>query len=258
MVGSEPGPTQLMGKRSASQRARKAERRSKQQTQDGQSGGSGTDTAATSSSSAAVDTSSDSAVDHSTEARAVRMTKKRRAETRRSRARVGAIAVAIGVPVLVVFAFFSGVFEPQLGVEAANEGGVGIHVGQGRELPQDNRPPSSGVHYPSTARYAVSSQPVAVGNWLHNLEHGGVAVLYRCATSEECGAAASRVQTEVFDRATRGAYGQVKIVGTPYQDMDTPFTAVAWRRTLPLEEFDAEQILAFYERYKDRGPESAP
>jgi hypothetical protein len=40
--------------------------------------------------------------------------------------------------------------------------------------------------------------------------------------------------------------------------MDAAITAVAWGRVLELEEIDAEQILAFYDRYLDRGPERAP
>jgi hypothetical protein len=46
-------------------------------------------------------------------------------------------------------------------------------------------------------------------------------------------------------------------VGTPYQEMDSPFAAVAWGRILRLETLDAERILAFYDRYLDRGPENA-
>ncbi|MFV2063155.1 MAG: DUF3105 domain-containing protein [Chloroflexota bacterium] len=246
-----------MGKKSASQRARKAERRARQQEADAQPS-NGASTKSASADAAASSKSSAEAVDHSTSARGARMTKRRKSAVWRRRLRVSAIAIAIGVPALLLFAFIGGVFEPQLGVEAPNEGGVGAHVGQGRELSQDNRPPSSGLHYPSAASYSISAQPVPAGNWLHNLEHGGIVILYRCADQQECGEAASLVRGEVSSRASDGAFGQVKIVGTPYQDMDTPWTAVAWRRTLPLEEFDAEQLLAFYERYVDRGPERAP
>ncbi len=195
---------------------------------------------------------------HSTEARAARMRASRRADKRRWWLRRGTVGLGVGVPLVLVLAFSIGLFRPNLGVEASNEGGVGLHIAQGRGLSQDNRPPSSGPHYASSATYGVSTQPVPPGNWLHNLEHGGIVILYRCADADECQQSASRVRTEVANVARRGAFGEVKIVGTPYQDMDTPFTAVAWRRTLPLETFDAEQLLAFYDRYVDRGPEAAP
>ncbi len=194
-------------------------------------------------------------VAHSTEARAARMSSERRARRWKTRARNGIIAIGVGVPLITVLAFSSGLLEPHIGVEASNEGGVGRHVGQGRILNQRNRPPSSGIHYPSRARYSVSADPVPPGNWIHNLEHGGVVILYRCADGQECGEIAGQVRAQVSNVARNGAFGEVKIVGTPYQDMDTPFTVVSWRRTLPLESLDAEQILAFYDRYVDRGPE---
>ena len=196
-------------------------------------------------------------VEHSTEARAARMSAKRRAHKRKTRARATAISLVIGVPLAVGLAFFAGFFEPHIGVEASNEGGVGRHVAQGQDLPQRNRPPSSGLHYPTRSNYSVSSTAIAAGNWIHNLEHGGIAILFRCGGTQECSEIASQVRSEVGDVAAPGAYGEVKIVGSPYQDMDTPFAAVAWRRTLPLEFLDSEQLLAFYDRYVDRGPENA-
>ncbi|MFV2064658.1 MAG: DUF3105 domain-containing protein [Chloroflexota bacterium] len=239
-----------MAKKSAAQRSRKAERRAKRDAQDGQ--------ATTSATKASSGTGDDAPVDHSTEARSARLRKRKRSALWTARARAAAIAIAIGVPLVIGAAFISGFFEPQLGVAASNEGGVGRHVGQGRTLPQQNRPPSSGLHFPNSARYSVSPTPIDPGNWIHNLEHGGIVILYRCETQQECGDAASKVRSEVSSLAAPGRFSQVKIVGSPYQDMDTPFTAVAWRRTLPLESFDAEQLLAFYDRYVDRGPESAP
>jgi hypothetical protein len=199
-----------------------------------------------------------SPIAHSKEARAAKMRAKRRRGQWTSRLRRTAIGLGVGVPVLLVLAFTGGLFEPHLGVEASSEGGVGRHVSEGRDLPQRNRPPSSGIHYGSSSRYTVSATPIPPGNWIHNLEHGGVVILYRCDDQQACGEAASRVRTEVSDVARDGAFGQVKILGSPYQEIETPFTAVAWGRTLPLEEFDAEQLLAFYDRYVDRGPEQAP
>jgi hypothetical protein len=166
---------------------------------------------------------------------------------------VGAIAVAIGV-----FAVASGVGQPDLGVAARSEGGVNVHLEQGAPLPQTNRPPSSGPHYGGRATYGVTTTPVPAGNWLHAIEHGAIAVLFRCSDDAECGGIADRLRTEVWDRARDGAYGERKLVITPYDDMDTPVAAVAWGRVLELPGVDAEQILAFYDRYLDRGPERAP
>ena len=154
--------------------------------------------------------------------------------------------------------YLTGVALPQVGEAAPLEGGVGVHLEEGAALPQRNRPPSSGPHYATRAAYGVSATPVAPGEWIHALEHGGIAVLFRCADEASCSAIAARVDVEVYRRARPGAFGEAKVVGTPYQDMDTPFAAVAWGRILRLDALDAERILAFYDRYLDRGPENAP
>jgi hypothetical protein len=154
--------------------------------------------------------------------------------------------------------YLTGVALPQVGEAAPLEGGVGVHLEEGAALPQRNRPPSSGPHYATRAPYGVSATPVAPGEWIHALEHGGIAVLFKCADEASCSAIAVRVDSEVYRRARPGAFGEAKLVGTPYQDMDTPFAAVAWGRILRLDALDAERILAFYDRYLDRGPENAP
>jgi hypothetical protein len=98
---------------------------------------------------------------------------------------------------------------------------------------------------------------VPAGSWIHALEHGAIAVLFKCADATECAATADRLRSEVYERSRNGAFGERKLVITPYQEMDSPIAAVAWGRILELQEIDAEQILAFYERYLDRGPERA-
>jgi hypothetical protein len=153
--------------------------------------------------------------------------------------------------------YVTGAALPAVGEAAPLEGGVGVHLEEGAALPQRNRPPSSGPHYAARAPYGVSASPVPPGNWIHALEHGGIAVLFRCADEASCSAIAARVDAEVYRRARPGAFGEAKLVGTPYQEMDTPFAAVAWGRILRLETLDAERILAFYDRYLDRGPENA-
>ena len=64
----------------------------------------------------------------------------------------------------------------QVPLEQAN------HVDEGAPLTYRNRPPSSGVHYgtlPQASDYRMYDQPLTPGRWVHMLEHGAVAVLYR-------------------------------------------------------------------------------
>ena len=161
---------------------------------------------------------------------------------------VGAIAV-----VLVI----SGAFEPDIGTSQLNEGGVGAHIPDTAELTQKNRPPSSGPHYAARASYGLATEPVKPGNWVHALEHGGVVVLYKCADPTECSAKGIEIRSAVYDRVKAGRFGERKMVITPYQEMDAPITAVAWGRILAQETLNADQVIAFYNRYVDKGPENA-
>ena len=68
---------------------------------------------------------------------------------------------------------------------------------------------------------------------------------------------ASEIERTVYTPARVGRFGERKLVATPYQDLATPFAAVAWGRIYELDTLDEAQILAFYDRYLDRGPENA-
>lgn len=180
----------------------------------------------------------------------------RRAQRRRSALRLGVVAGGT-LAVFGLFAVASGVGQPNVGVAAPNEGGVGVHIPADAALTQRNRPPSSGPHYASKAAYGVFANPVPAGSWVHALEHGGIAVLFKCADPAECATTSNRIRSEVYDRSRNGAFGERKLVITPYQEMDSAIAVVAWGRILELRGIDAEQILAFYDRYLDRGPERA-
>ena len=158
---------------------------------------------------------------------------------------------------IVAFAVASGVGQPDVGEAAPLEGGIGQHLPEGATLPQRNRPPSSGPHDAGRAVYGSFSSPIAPGAWIHALEHGGIAVLFKCGTQAECDSTARQLGDEVYANARDGAFGERKLVVTPYQDMDSRVVAVAWGRVLTLDHVDAAQILAFYDRYLDRGPERA-
>jgi hypothetical protein len=55
------------------------------------------------------------------------------------------------------------------------------HVDQGTVIDWPMNPPTSGTHYPQPAAWATT-YPFAVmrGNYVHNEEHGGIAMLYNC------------------------------------------------------------------------------
>ena len=176
---------------------------------------------------------------------------------RRGRALRWAVGAAAAAGVLAVVLVVAGFGLPEYGRSVPSEGGVGVHIEPGTPLPQRNRPPTSGPHYGSRASYGVSAEPVDPGAWVHALEHGAIVVAFRCDAADECAAIADEVERTVYQPARVGRFDERKIVGTPYQEMDSPFAVLAWGRILELDALDAAQVLAFYDRYLDRGPENA-
>jgi hypothetical protein len=122
---------------------------------------------------------------------------------------------------------------------------TGSHVQEGAPLSYRNRPPSSGVHYgpvPQASDYRLYDQPLSPGRWVHMLEHGAVAVLYR---PDLCDDACRTELAAVWDAAPRSNLVGVKhVVITPYQDMDHTVAVVAWGFMDEMDQVDRERILA--------------
>lgn len=185
---------------------------------------------------------------------------RRQIQAARRRRRLRSLAlrglVVTGVSAFIVlFALAAGIGQPDIGRAAGIEGSA-AHVPEGQPLPQRNRPPSSGPHYGARAPYGVSSSPIEPGYWIHALEHGGIVILFRCDSAEACATTARQIDEQVYARARDGRFGERKLVITPYQEIDYPIVAVAWGRVLELDGIDPVQLLAFYDRYVDRGPEN--
>ena len=179
----------------------------------------------------------------------------RQARRRRALVRWG-LAAAAAIGVLAVVLLTSDFGRPDIGRAVALEGGG--HVAEGAALPQRNRPPTSGPHYAARGAYAISPTPVEPGHWLHVLEHGGIVVLFKCGEEAECTTTADTIRRDVSPGAKAGRFGERKLAASPYQEMESPVAVLAWGRILELPEVDATQILAFYDRYLDRGPENVP
>ena len=112
----------------------------------------------------------------------------------------------------------------------------------------NSNPPSSGAHYPTTARlgfYDVD-EPVADGHIIHNLEHGQIWIAYSTEVSEE-----------VRKQLKKLAKGKVIVV--PREANEYDISAVAWGRVDSFNisdgELDSERIRDFVKRYQNKGPE---
>lgn len=128
-------------------------------------------------------------------------------------------------------------------------------------------PPTSGNHYeaPILAQFYGPNEEKAPGGWVHNLEHGYVALLYRCpggaAGAEGCPSQAEIDQMRAwFDQAPppHVAACPKKVLVARFDDMDTRFGLVAWGRAYLFDEFELDTALLFAQQWieHDAAPEN--
>jgi hypothetical protein len=165
----------------------------------------------------------------------------------------------IGSLIVLAIAVFVGLLWLVLGSKETIGRNVPLegqnHVDEGSVISYQSNPPASGPHYPVTAPYGVSEQTIPPGYWVHNLEHGGIVVLYNCA--EPCPDTVAQLREAFVNLPRSRAFNRVKLVATPYPGMSSKIAYAAWGKVQELDEFDYDQLLRFYNAYVDKGPEQA-
>jgi hypothetical protein len=118
-------------------------------------------------------------------------------------------------------------------------------------------PPASGNHYnqpgvlgPIPPRVYKPEDKVGPSNWIHNLEHGGLVILYR---NDSPGATAAGLQAFRDYSATFPASptckiprGQLSPVIARFDDMPHAYAALVWDRVFYLDTWDADLVTKFY------------
>jgi hypothetical protein len=150
------------------------------------------------------------------------------------------------------------------GQPVADEGRT--HVDPSTSPTYNSYPPASGPHYSATGiapvpwqTIANSSAPLVEGQYIHNLEHGGMAILYNCPTGADCTTLQNSLENYVRNLApAEPAFNEVKVVLTPYsRGMTTHKVAlVAWDYIEFLDVYDQATITQFYENHVNKGPEN--
>lgn len=163
---------------------------------------------------------------------------------------------SVGAFVSVVIAVVSWVVlsgSAQVGRRMPDEGQQ--HVPAGTPVRYGHEPPTSGPHWPRPAPWGEYEQEVPPELWVHNLEHGGIVILYRCDTS--CPELVRQLR-EVYATFPKSKYGHVKLLITPYRKLKTRLAVLAWTWIDEVETFDRERLLRFYRAHVDQGPEDVP
>ncbi|MEO5884170.1 MAG: DUF3105 domain-containing protein [Candidatus Limnocylindrales bacterium] len=137
------------------------------------------------------------------------------------------------------------------------------HIGNGARNTFTYCPPASGKHFNGTATGPVSARVygpddgVNPQGWIHNLEHGGMVILYR-GNSEGASAAGQTAMRAFFDRYPPSpvcgfaAGTNVGPVFARFDDMAWPFAALVWGRVLPLQSLDEAAIMGFDSTYGEK------
>lgn len=108
--------------------------------------------------------------------------------------------------------------------------------------------PAGGSHHLCWAPWGISTTPVGDEHWVHNLEHGGVAFLYRCTT--DCSAEVAQLTDYVSTLPVGTA------VMSPEPMLNHRFTVVAWGYRLETDCLDLAVFEAFYVEHQGHGPEA--
>ena len=110
-----------------------------------------------------------------------------------------------------------------------------------------DRPPAGGPHNYCWTDWTVHDEVVLDDNWVHNLEHGGVVLLYNCPDGcPEDVAAMATLATSLGDY----------VVMTEDPEMDSRFAMTAWFYRLKTDCFDEARAAQFYADHVSQGPEA--
>ena len=136
------------------------------------------------------------------------------------------------------------------------------HVQTGDKVTYPVCPPASGKHVnrvgfgPLEPQVYGPDDASLPNGWIHNLEHGGLVLLYSCdkGACEADGIQALRDAAAGFpDSAVCGLPpGVVGPVVARFEQMPTKYAALVWDRVLYLDTLDTAQIYEFYTRYGER------
>lgn len=137
------------------------------------------------------------------------------------------------------------------------------HIDPSKTATYKSYPPSSGPHYNAQGIGPVSwgtIGPLQEGQYIHNLEHGGVAILYNCPSGTDCTTLKNQLANYVNNLAPmEPTFNEVKLVMSPYaRGMQKKVALVAWDYIEFLDGYDQAAITQFYENHVDQGPEHIP
>ena len=203
--------------------------------------------------------------------RAAQIRKQLDAERRRTNIIIAVFAVLIigGAGVLYLL-----VNPPQFGPRAAVTTGKAVgaiqtipdegrnHVARPARVTYKRQPPSSGNHYTDQLAprpWGNVQTELLPEEYIHNLEHGGVVLVYQCSGSgsgSDCDAKFQATQALVDGLPKDPTFNEVKFLATPYQGMTPKAALLAWDHEWDFTNVpNLNDAKTFYNQFIDKGPE---
>jgi hypothetical protein len=126
------------------------------------------------------------------------------------------------------------------------------HVTDEEDLVWDTNPPQSGPHDASWERQRGEHvDPVNRKNWIHNLEHGWIVLLYNCP--DGCDEGLQVLRDVVAQRP------DARVLLTPDPLLDPPrFAAVSWTWIYETDAPELNTFLCFVDQHEGHAPENIP
>lgn len=190
-----------------------------------------------------------------------------RAKRRRSVVIGAVVVLALGAGAVLLLLWRSaptstfhvdGVINRAVGDRLSTEKGVHINPPQKGHWRTD--PPSSGEHYSqffmAPAAWGYHDDTLPPEDWVHNLEHGGIGILYNCPSG--CAKDQAAIRHFVAGAPAEDKTNEVKLIATRYAVPDHRFALVAWGWRLYLDAWDPKVAERFYEAHADQAPELVP
>jgi len=197
--------------------------------------------------------------------------RRQRAKDRRNLLLIGAALAVAGIAIFLTAAFlnhqspggsghlaFKAYTGNLPGIQMPDEG-TATHIDPSTTWSYKNYPPTSGPHFsaPDGPASWQTDAPMREGTFIHNMEHGGIVIVYDCASGSACTTLKNQLDNYVQNLVPADPqFNEYKMVMTPYaRGMTHKVGLLAWHYVEWLDGYDQAAITRFYEAHVDQGPE---
>lgn len=134
------------------------------------------------------------------------------------------------------------------------------HVLPPARVTYNHDPPTSGCHYnlgfgTAPILNGAYDRPIQDEYWVHNLEHGYVAVLYNCPSGCPTQFNQLRQWYRGLPPDPTGAVAYARVIIIPDPTLPVPFAAEYWDWYYPIPVFNISEVQRFYANHVGHAPE---